>query len=79
MNKTVPWSIKGVGPDTREAAKEAARRSGVSLGEWLDGIIAAVSAMAVCATAFPAHGLVGLRTGSHCRLLLLGGLAPHGM
>ena len=40
MNKTVPWSIKGVGPDTREAAKEAARRSGVSLGEWLDGIIA---------------------------------------
>ncbi len=40
MNRTVPWSIKGVGSDTREAAKEAARRSGLSLGEWLDGIIA---------------------------------------
>lgn len=40
MNKTVPWSIKGVGDQAREAAEEAARRSGVSLGEWLDEVIA---------------------------------------
>lgn len=39
MNKTVPWSIKGVDFDTREAAKEAARRNGVTLGEWLNRAI----------------------------------------
>ena len=40
MNKAVPWSIKGVGFDAREAAREAARRSGLSLGEWLNNVIA---------------------------------------
>jgi localization factor PodJL len=39
MNKTVPWSIKGVDFDTREAAKDAARRDGVTLGEWLNRAI----------------------------------------
>ena len=40
MNKTAPWNIRGVGLDTREAAREAARRAGLSLGEWLDSVIA---------------------------------------
>jgi len=40
MSKAVPWSIKGVDFDAREAAKEAARRSGMSLGEWLNSVIA---------------------------------------
>ncbi len=40
MNKAVPWSIKGVDFDARAAAVEAARRSGMSLGEWLNSIIA---------------------------------------
>ena len=40
MNKAVPWSIKGVDFDAREAAKEAARRSGMTLGEWLNSVIA---------------------------------------
>ncbi len=40
MNKAVPWSIKGVDFDAREAAREAARRSGMSLGEWLNSVIA---------------------------------------
>lgn len=40
MNKSVPWSIKGVGFDAREAAKEAARRSGMTVGEWLHSVIA---------------------------------------
>ena len=40
MNKAVPWSIKGVDFDAREAAKEAARRSGLTLGEWINAIIA---------------------------------------
>ena len=39
MNKAVPWSIKGVDFDTREAAKEAARRDGVTLGEWMNRAI----------------------------------------
>ncbi|MDF2119989.1 hypothetical protein PY365_30955 [Roseiarcaceae bacterium H3SJ34-1] len=40
MNKAVPWSIKGVDFNAREAAREAARRSGMSLGEWLNSVIA---------------------------------------
>jgi localization factor PodJL len=39
MNKAVPWSIKGVDVDTREAAKVAARRDGVTLGEWMNRAI----------------------------------------
>ena len=40
MNRALAWSVKGVGFDAREAAKEAARRSGLSLGEWLNEVIA---------------------------------------
>ncbi len=40
MNKAVPWNVKGVGADVRDAAKEAARRAGMSLGEWLNSVIA---------------------------------------
>ena len=39
MNKAVPWRIKGVPFDARTAAMEAARRSGMSLGEWLNTVI----------------------------------------
>ena len=40
MNKAQPWNINGVGFDARDAAREAARRQGKSLGEWLHGVIA---------------------------------------
>lgn len=40
MNKAAPWNVRGVGLDTREAAREAARRAGLSLGDWLDQVIA---------------------------------------
>ncbi|MCI4679967.1 hypothetical protein K9U39_01635 [Rhodoblastus acidophilus] len=40
MSKAAPWSIKGVDFDVRDAAKEAARRDGVSLGEWMNRAIA---------------------------------------
>src|SRR5262249_10338727 len=36
MTSSVPWQIRGVSLQTREAAREAARRSGISVGEWLD-------------------------------------------
>ncbi|MEP7032316.1 MAG: hypothetical protein ABI830_15380, partial [Pseudolabrys sp.] len=39
MKFGVPWSVKGIRPEARESAKEAARRSGVSLGEWLNTVI----------------------------------------
>jgi localization factor PodJL len=39
MKPGVPWSVKGIEPDMREAAKIAARRSGMTLGEWLNSKI----------------------------------------
>jgi localization factor PodJL len=39
MKPGVPWSVKGIEPDAREAAKHAARRSGMTLGEWLNSKI----------------------------------------
>ncbi len=34
-----PWSVKGIQPATRQAAKEAARRHGMTLGQWLNHVI----------------------------------------
>ena len=39
MKPGIPWSVKGIEADTREAAKNAARRSGMTLGEWLNAAI----------------------------------------
>ncbi len=39
MKFGVPWSVNGLRPEARETAKEAARRSGMSLAEWLDSVI----------------------------------------
>ena len=39
MKFGVPWSVKGIRPQARETAKEAARRSGMSLGEWLNSVV----------------------------------------
>ncbi|CAH1655203.1 conserved hypothetical protein [Hyphomicrobiales bacterium] len=36
MANSLPWSVKGVDPRTRDAAKAAARRAGMTLGAWLD-------------------------------------------
>lgn len=30
------WTVRGVTPETREAVKQAARRSGKSMGSWLN-------------------------------------------
>src|SRR5262249_3012505 len=35
----IPWSVKGIDNDARAAAKHAARRSGMTLGEWLNTVI----------------------------------------
>ena len=39
MKPGIPWSVKGVEPELREVAKTAARRSGMTLGEWLNSAI----------------------------------------
>lgn len=39
MKPGIPWSVKGIDSEAREAAKHAARRSGMTLGEWLNGVI----------------------------------------
>jgi len=39
MKPGIPWSVKGIEAEAREAAKFAARRSGMTLGEWLNSMI----------------------------------------
>jgi localization factor PodJL len=39
MKPGIPWSVKGIDAETREAAKEAARRAGMTLGAWLNALI----------------------------------------
>src|SRR5262249_28870751 len=34
-----PWNVEGVGPRVQGAARVAARRSGMTVGEWLNAII----------------------------------------
>lgn len=36
---SLPWSVKGVTPLARKIAKEAARKNGMAIGEWLSAII----------------------------------------
>lgn len=39
MSAGAPWSVKGIDPKAREVAKDLARRSGMTLGEWLNHMI----------------------------------------
>jgi localization factor PodJL len=39
MESSMPWQVSGVGREARQTAREAARRAGMSIGEWLDSII----------------------------------------
>jgi localization factor PodJL len=40
MNSATAWNVRGVGRETRAFAEEAARRAGMSLGDWLDEVVA---------------------------------------
>lgn len=44
MVNNSPWSVKGVDPEAREAAKIAARRQSVPLGRWLTQTILSTAA-----------------------------------
>jgi len=39
VTAAAPWSVKGIDPKAREIAKDLARRSGMTLGEWLNSMI----------------------------------------
>ncbi|MEE2565911.1 peptidoglycan-binding protein [Hyphobacterium marinum] len=39
MSSGAPWSVKGIDPRARSRAKSAARREGMTLGEWLNRVI----------------------------------------
>src|SRR5580700_3031907 len=39
MKSGGPWNLRGLRPEARAAAREAARRSGMSVGEWLNNVI----------------------------------------
>jgi Sel1 repeat len=39
MKFSVPWTVKGVRPEARATAREAAQRSGMSVGDWLNSAI----------------------------------------
>jgi len=39
MKSGGPWNLRGLRPETLAAARDAARRSGVSVGEWLNDLI----------------------------------------
>lgn len=39
MKPGLPWSVKGVSPDAREAAKRAAGKHGLTLGQYLNRLI----------------------------------------
>jgi localization factor PodJL len=39
MKPGIPWSVKGIEQQARTAAKQAARRSGMTIGEWLNTVI----------------------------------------
>lgn len=56
MDKGQPWSVKGIDPDTRQAAKMAARRAGLTVGAWLNRVIqrAAAEELGLAAPAEPA-------------------------
>ena len=44
MASDIPWSVTGVEPEAQEAAKMAARRQGVPVGQWLTHIVLTAAA-----------------------------------
>ena len=44
MGSNSPWSVKGIEPETREAAKIGARHAGMTLGQWLSRAIRTAAA-----------------------------------
>src|ERR1700753_1713936 len=56
MSAGAPWSVKGIDPKAREIAKDLARRSGMTLGEWLNQVILEDEAPLEDAPRYPSFG-----------------------
>ena len=56
MSVGAPWSVKGIDPKAREIAKDLARRSGMTLGEWLNQVILEDEAPLEEAPRYPTFG-----------------------
>jgi len=78
MAKVTPWSVKGVEPEAREAAKIAARRAGLTLGQWLNQTIriAAAEQLASPSRTPQYTGEDGAGRSDHAET---DGAPPHGM
>ena len=52
MRPDLPWNVAGISSEAREAARAAARREGLSVGEWLTRrIVAGLSDASYASTA----------------------------
>jgi localization factor PodJL len=60
MKTGYPWRVKGIRPQARETAREAARRHGLSVGEWLNAVIID---SAIAEGVAPARDLPGMHEG----------------
>lgn len=38
-DKNQPWTIRGIHPETRNAVRLAARKSGKGIGEWVEDVL----------------------------------------
>ena len=65
-HRHVPWSVKGVLPEAREAAKLAARKAGAPLGAWLSQTILSTAAVQLKRDAPPASQAGGNTCGTWC-------------
>jgi localization factor PodJL len=65
MKPGIPWSVKGVEPELREIAKTAARRSGMTLGEWLNSAINEQAEGPVSETASSPDKIIAGRISTH--------------
>lgn len=64
MTNVSPWSVKGVEPEAREAAKIAARRADMTIGQWLNHTIRAAATQQVSIPSPAPQGTV-LPEGAH--------------
>ena len=56
MKSAVAWNVKGIRYDARETARQAARRAGMSVGEWLNSVIIEQAGEAARGDFFQRHG-----------------------
>ena len=52
--RPMPWSLKGVSVEARDAAKSAAAEAGVPIGDWLSDIIREIAMAERLEAAMPA-------------------------